>query len=37
VARALPQRPQYSASRSGGHQPGGEYLFEQRRLDAGPL
>jgi uncharacterized caspase-like protein len=32
VARALPQRPQYSASRSAGHQPGGEYLFEQRSL-----
>jgi hypothetical protein len=34
VARALPQRPQYSASRSAGHETGGEYLFEQRRLDA---
>lgn len=32
VARSLPQRPQYSAARSGGHQPGGDYLFEQRRL-----
>ncbi|MBC7940369.1 MAG: caspase family protein [Chitinophagaceae bacterium] len=32
VARALPQRPQYSAARAGGHQPGGDYLFEQRKL-----
>jgi hypothetical protein len=36
VARALPQRPQYSASRAAGHQPGGEYLFEQRRFAAEP-
>jgi hypothetical protein len=36
VAKALPQRPQYSASRSAGHQAGGEYLFEQRRLDGRP-
>ena len=35
VARTLPQRPQYSASRASGHQPGGDYLFEQRQLDAG--
>lgn len=32
VARALPQRPQYSASRAAGHQAGGDYLFEQRVL-----
>ena len=32
VARALPQRPQYSASRSGGSQPGGDYLYEYRQL-----
>jgi uncharacterized caspase-like protein len=32
VARTLPQRPQYSASRAAGHQPGGDYLFEQRQL-----
>ena len=35
VARTLPQRPQYSASRAAGHQPGGEYLFEQRQLESG--
>jgi hypothetical protein len=34
VARKLPQRPQYSASRAAGHQTGGDYLFEQRELDA---
>ena len=33
VARELPQRPQYSASRSAGHQAGGDYLFERRQLD----
>jgi hypothetical protein len=33
VARSLPQRPQYSASRAAGHQAGGDYLFEQRRLE----
>ncbi|HSW03523.1 caspase family protein, partial [Aquabacterium sp.] len=36
VARSLPQRPQYSASRAAGHQSGGDYLFEQRQLDARP-
>lgn len=36
VARTLPQRPQYSASRAAGHQAGGDYLFEQRQLDLGP-
>lgn len=35
VARALPQRPQYSASRAAGHQAGGDYLFEQRQIDTG--
>jgi hypothetical protein len=34
VARALPQRPQYSSSRASGHQPGGDYLYEERQLDA---
>jgi uncharacterized caspase-like protein len=34
VARTLPQRPQYSASKAAGHQPGGDYLFEQRQLEA---
>ena len=33
VARELPQRPQYGASRLGGHQTGTDYLFEQRQLD----
>jgi hypothetical protein len=33
VARELPQRPQYGASSSAGHQRGGDYLFEQRRLE----
>ncbi len=33
VARKLPQRPQYGASRGGGHEPGADYLFEQRQLD----
>lgn len=32
VARRLPQRPQYGASRAGGHQAGADYLFEQRQL-----
>ncbi len=32
VARKLPQRPQYGASRGGGHEPGADYLFEQREL-----
>ncbi len=34
VARALPQRPQYSDSRSGGSQPGGDFLYEYRQLEA---
>lgn len=34
VARQVPQRPQYGASRLGGHQPGADYVFEQRQLDA---
>jgi hypothetical protein len=33
VAREVPQRPQYGASRLGGHQSGGDYVFEQRQLD----
>jgi filamentous hemagglutinin family protein len=33
VARQLPQRPQYGASRLGGHQSGSDYVFEQRQLD----
>lgn len=33
VARELPQRPQYGASSSAGHVRGGDYLFEQRRLE----
>lgn len=33
VARELPQRPQYGASRLGGHEPGADYVFEQRQLD----
>ncbi len=33
VARKLPQRPQYGASRGGGHEPGADYLFEQRQLE----
>jgi len=32
VARKLPQRPQYGASSGGGHEAGGDYLFEQRQL-----
>jgi len=32
VAKELPQRPQYGAAV--GHQAGGDYLFEQRQLDA---
>ena len=35
VARELPQRPQYGASSAAGHQPGGDYLFEQRQLAPG--
>ena len=33
VARQLPQRPLYGAAAAAGHQPGGDYLFEQRQLD----
>jgi hypothetical protein len=33
VAREVPQRPQYGASIAAGHQAGGDYLFEQRRLE----
>jgi filamentous hemagglutinin family protein len=33
VARELPQRPQYGASPLAGHEPGTDYLFEQRQLD----
>ena len=35
VARQLPQRPQYGASRVGGHEAGADYLFEQRQLEGG--
>ena len=35
VSRQLPQRPQYGASRSGGHESGADYLFEQRQLEGG--
>ena len=35
VARQLPQRPQYGASRAGGHEAGADYLFEQRQLEGG--
>ena len=34
VARELPQRPQYGASTAAGHQPGGDYLFESRQIEA---
>jgi hypothetical protein len=34
VARELPQRPQYGSSSAAGHQLGGDYLFEQRQLEA---
>ena len=33
VARQLPQRPLYGSASAAGHQPGGDYLFEQRQLD----
>ena len=36
VSKELPQRPQYGASRLGGHQTGTDYLFEQRQLDNSP-
>jgi hypothetical protein len=35
VARELPQRPQYGASSVAGHQPGSDYLFEQRQFELG--
>jgi filamentous hemagglutinin family protein len=35
VAKELPQRPQYGAFGAGGHQ-GGDYLFEQRKLEPEP-
>ncbi|WP_418319282.1 YDG domain-containing protein [Piscinibacter sakaiensis] len=34
VARELPQRPLYGSASAAGHQPGGDYLFEQRQLDS---
>jgi hypothetical protein len=34
VARELPQRPKYGAYAGAGHQAGGEYLFEERQLEA---
>jgi len=36
VARELPQRPKYGSSSAAGHQAGGDYLFEQRQLEAAP-
>lgn len=36
VAREMPQRPRYGAASSAGHQTGGDYLFEQRQLEARP-
>jgi hypothetical protein len=36
VAREMPQRPRYGAASAAGHQAGGDYLFEQRQLDATP-
>jgi uncharacterized caspase-like protein len=36
VAKELPQRPQYAAFAAGGHQAGGDYLFEQRKLEPEP-
>jgi filamentous hemagglutinin family protein len=36
VARQVPQRPQYGASKLGGHESGSDYLFEQRQLDTSP-
>jgi hypothetical protein len=35
VAKELPQRPQYGAFTAAGHQGSGDYLFEQRELEAG--
>jgi uncharacterized caspase-like protein len=34
VAKELPQRPQYGAFTAAGHQGSGDYLFEQRELEA---
>ncbi len=34
VAKELPQKPQYGAVTDAGHQLGGDYLFEQRELEA---
>ncbi len=34
VAREMPQKPQYAAITEAGHQQGGDYLFEQRELEA---
>lgn len=36
VARSLAHRPQYSAARAADHQSGGDHLFAQHQLDAGP-
>jgi hypothetical protein len=36
VARELPQRPRYGGATTSGHQPGSDYLFEQRELDKAP-
>jgi hypothetical protein len=33
VAKELPQRPQYAASSATGHESGGDYLFEERKLE----
>lgn len=35
VAREMPQKPQYAAITEAGHQQGGDFLFEQRELEAG--
>ena len=35
VAKELPQRPQYGAFGAAGHQAGGDYLFEHRKLEPG--
>jgi hypothetical protein len=37
VARALPQRPQYSSARSGGSQAGGDFLYEYRQLESAEI
>ena len=36
VAKELPQRPQYGASRQGRHEAGADYLFEERKLEGRP-